>query len=70
MGGDEFVAGLTGMGLEAASRRFTTIDRELRGDVGVGITVGLAQLEPDETLERLTGRADAALLDARAKRSQ
>jgi diguanylate cyclase (GGDEF)-like protein len=69
-GGDEFVAGLGGIGLEDAARRFTSIDRSVRGELGVGISVGLAELEPDETLERLTARADAALLEAKSQRGE
>ena len=69
-GGDEFVAGLGGICLEDAARRFTSIDRSVRGELGVGISVGLAELEPDETLERLTARADAALLEAKSQRGE
>ena len=69
-GGDEFVAGLGGIRLEDAARRFSSIDRSVRGELGVGISVGLAELEPDETLERLTARADAALLEAKSKRGE
>ena len=68
-GGDEFVAGLGGMPIEEAARRFVTIDRTVRGEVGVGISVGLAELEPGETLETLTARADAALLEAKSRRT-
>ena len=67
-GGDEFVAGLGGIDVEEAAARFDAIDRLVREDVGVGISVGLAELEPDETLEALEARADAALLEAKARR--
>ncbi len=67
-GGDEFVVGLGGMSTDEATRRFAMIDRALRNEVGVGITVGIAALEPEETLESLTERADAALLAAKAHR--
>ena len=67
-GGDEFVAGLGGVCLEEAAQRFATIDRSVRGELGVGISVGLAELESDDTLELLTARADAALLDAKSMR--
>ncbi|HUG29904.1 MAG TPA: GGDEF domain-containing protein [Candidatus Limnocylindria bacterium] len=65
-GGDEFVAGLGGIGVAEVARRFAVIDREVRKDVGVGISVGIAELMPEETLESLTERADAALLEAKA----
>ncbi len=64
-GGDEFIAGLSGVAIEEVGRRFATIDQSVRSAVGVGISVGLAELEPDETLDQLTARADAALLVAK-----
>jgi diguanylate cyclase (GGDEF)-like protein len=67
-GGDEFIAGLGGIPIGEVARRFEEIDQSVRRDVGVGISVGLAELEPDETLDRLTARADAALLDAKTRR--
>ena len=68
-GGDEFVCGIGGSSLEEVERRFDAIDRLLRDDLGVGVSVGLAELAADETLDRLTARADAALLDAKKRRS-
>ena len=68
-GGDEFVCGLGGVSQDVVARRFEAIDRSVQSDVGVGISVGLAGLEPDDTLERLTARADAALLSAKKQRS-
>src|ERR1035437_106010 len=41
-----------------------------KNDVGVGISVGLAVLEPNETLVKLTARVDAALLDAGKRRGE
>jgi diguanylate cyclase (GGDEF)-like protein len=67
-GGDEFIAGLGGAGLDEAGRRFEAIDQSVKSEMGVGISVGLAELEPDETLDQLTARADAALLAAKARR--
>jgi diguanylate cyclase (GGDEF)-like protein len=69
-GGDEFVAGLGGMSIQEVERRFATIDGSVRDEVGVGISVGLAELEPEEPLERLTARADAALLEAKSRRTR
>jgi diguanylate cyclase (GGDEF)-like protein len=66
-GGDEFVVGLGGIRTEEAARRFAAIDRSVRDEMGVGISVGLAELEPGETLEALMARADDALLEARSK---
>jgi diguanylate cyclase (GGDEF)-like protein len=69
-GGDEFVCGLGGVDDDVVARRFDVIDRSVQNDVGVGISVGLAGLEPDDTLDRLTARADAALLDAKKRRGE
>jgi diguanylate cyclase (GGDEF)-like protein len=69
-GGDEFVAGLAGVGVEEVVRRFAVIGRSVRQDVGVSISFGIAQLEPEESLESLTERADAALLEAKAHRGE
>jgi PleD family two-component response regulator len=52
------------------ARRFDAIDRSVQSDVGVGISVGLAGLEPDETLDQLIGRADADLLTAKERRGE
>ena len=69
-GGDEFVCGLAGIELDEVERRFDVIDGSVRNDVGVGISVGLAGLEADETLDQLTARAIAALLDAKKRRGE
>ena len=67
-GGDEFVCGLGGSSLGEVERRFAAIDALLCDEVGVGISVGLADLSADETLDQLIARADAALLDAKKRR--
>jgi diguanylate cyclase (GGDEF)-like protein len=64
-GGDEFVAGVGGVDVEEAARRFDAIEEAVKDEVGVGFSVGLAELEPDETLEELLARADARLLEAK-----
>jgi diguanylate cyclase (GGDEF)-like protein/PAS domain S-box-containing protein len=64
-GGDEFVCGLSGTDLRDAERRFASIGRAVKTVVGVGVSVGLAALEADETLDQLMARADAALLAAK-----
>jgi diguanylate cyclase (GGDEF)-like protein len=69
-GGDEFVCGLGGVDPEGVERRFGTIDQALQDAVGVGITVGLASLLPDDTLDKLILRADAALLDGKRRRDE
>ena len=65
-GGDEFVCGLGGTDLAEAERRFDLIGVAIEADAGVGISVGLAELEPGDTADRLTERADAAMLTVKA----
>jgi diguanylate cyclase (GGDEF)-like protein len=69
-GGDEFVCGLGGIDPEGVDRRFGAIDQALQDAVGVGITVGLASLLPNDTLDKLISRADAALLDCKRRRGE
>jgi diguanylate cyclase (GGDEF)-like protein len=69
-GGDEFVAGLGGACIEEATERFDLVKDSLSDEVGVAITVGLAELGQDETLEDLTARADALLIEARVRRDK
>jgi diguanylate cyclase (GGDEF)-like protein len=64
-GGDEFVCGLGGVGLEEVGRRFEEIDQSIKDDVGIGISVGLAVLGTGDTLDQLIARADAELLEAK-----
>ncbi|HLY15220.1 MAG TPA: GGDEF domain-containing protein [Candidatus Limnocylindrales bacterium] len=66
-GGDEFVCGLGSVGLAAARRRFMAIERAIETETHVGISVGLAALTQDETLDELTDRADAAMLQVKAE---
>jgi diguanylate cyclase (GGDEF)-like protein len=66
-GGDEFVAGLGGVDLAEAQRRFEKIGSAIEDEAPVGISVGLAVLAPDDTPEQLTERADAAMLEVKAR---
>lgn len=65
-GGDEFVCGLGGTDLAEAERRFDLIGVAIEADAGVGISVGFAELEPGDTADGLTERADAAMLGVKA----
>ena len=67
-GGDEFVCGIAGTGLDEAARRFDLIRNSLLDDTGVGISFGLALLAEGETLEEIMARADALLLSAKRSR--
>ena len=63
-GGDEFICTISDADLEAARGRIEEI-RKVLGEVNPGssVSVGLATLDEGDTLETLTARADAALLD-------
>jgi diguanylate cyclase (GGDEF)-like protein len=68
-GGDEFVCALSEIDLGEARRRFSAINESLASLTGgTTITVGLAELRPEDTLDDLIQRADAALIKARARR--
>jgi GGDEF domain-containing protein len=65
-GGDEFVCGLGGIDLGEAAIRFESIASAIQGSIGVGISVGLAELRDGETADELTERADVAMLAVKA----
>jgi len=66
-GGDEFLCSLAGVRLASAKVRFEEIDLLLEGGNHPGsMSVGLAELRPDETLTDLINRADQALIAARS----
>jgi diguanylate cyclase (GGDEF)-like protein len=66
-GGDEFVCGLSGTDLAQAERRFDSIGVAIEADTPVSISVGLAALAVGETADDLTERADAAMLEVKAR---
>ncbi len=67
-GGDEFIMGIASIDPSEAEQRIAIIDQSLRHATGVGITAGLASLEGNETLDELTARADAALIEKKRLR--
>ena len=67
-GGDEFILGIASIDPSEAEHRLAVIDQSLRHATGVGITSGLASLEGNESLEELTARADAALIEKKRAR--
>ena len=69
-GGDEFVCGIASVDTGEVQHRIGVIDQSLRNATGVGITAGLAALTSDESLDDLTARADAALLEAKRSRGE
>jgi diguanylate cyclase (GGDEF)-like protein len=61
-GGDEFVGALSDVTLQVACNRVAEIQRALaERRPAASISAGLAELEPDDTLESLIARADTAL---------
>jgi diguanylate cyclase (GGDEF)-like protein len=65
-GGDEFVCALSGVDMAQAERRFAAIRESVAADgAGEVLSVGLAELRPEDSLSDLVGRADTALLTAR-----
>lgn len=62
--GNEFHCAVAGVEIGEVQRRFDGIGSSLYADTGVGVTVGLATLAEGETLDQLTARAGAALVDA------
>ena len=65
-GGDEFICGLSGTDVDEAARRFDAIAETIEADAGVGISVGFAALGAADDADRLTERADAAMLEVKA----
>jgi diguanylate cyclase (GGDEF)-like protein len=66
-GGDEFICSISDTDLEGTRDRFEEIRLALAEQRGASISVGLAVLEPGDTLETLIDRADDALLEARRR---
>ncbi len=66
-GGDEFVAGMAGMDLDQVERRFAGIQAALRAGPGVGVSIGVAGLKKDETVDELVARADDELYRRRGR---
>jgi len=65
-GGDEFVCLLAGLDLLGASRRLAAVNATLaERPEGTSVTIGLAELDPGESLDGLIARADDALYQQR-----
>jgi diguanylate cyclase (GGDEF)-like protein len=62
VGGDEFVCAVSGLDMDAARARFDEVEAAI---VGGSISVGLATMGPDDTLEVLMERSDAELRPGR-----
>lgn len=67
-GGDEFICGLLDLNLDDAAKRFADVRKDLAGD-GVAVSVGLAVLDDDGTLQDLIDGADHAMYEQRRSRA-
>lgn len=67
-GGDEFLCALLGVTAADAAERFSLVNADLAAAHQASVTVGLTELESDDALEDLIGRADAAMYGERQQR--
>ena len=67
-GGDEFVCPLIDLSMSEAATRFEAINAELKKTENGSISVGLAEMGPQDSLEELIDRADQALYKNRSER--
>ncbi len=68
-GGDEFVCVLTHSSAADAARTAETLRAHVAERTGGAISVGIAALEPDDSVDALVQRADAALYAGRRERA-
>jgi diguanylate cyclase (GGDEF)-like protein len=66
-GGDEFLCALVGMTGEEAAERFSLVNADLTVSRQASVSVGLAELEPEDTVEDLIARADEAMYRERQR---
>lgn len=59
VGGDEFLCGLVGTDMKTARKRARDIETAVGAAAQSSVTIGLAALEPDDSLDELISRADA-----------
>jgi diguanylate cyclase (GGDEF)-like protein len=65
-GGDEFVCTIAGSNLSSSRERLAKVSRALmEAEPAVSISVGIAAMAPEDTLETLMARADAALYECK-----
>ena len=70
-GGDEFVCVVAGLSLTDATTRFALVRAAVAQAPEHGsVTIGLAELQPDDSPEELVARADAVLYRKRRQRSR
>jgi len=70
-GGDEFVCVVVDLGQHEVAQRLAHVNTVLaREAASSSVTVGLAQLQPEDTAHDLSERADRALYEQRAYRTR
>lgn len=67
-GGDEFLCGLLDLDLDQATRRFQIANASLAVTREAQVSVGVAQLAAEESLDELIARADAVMYAGRESR--
>lgn len=66
-GGDEFLCGLLDVDIADAVKRFALVNADLAAIRGASVTVGIAQLDPQDELADLIHRADSAMYRERER---
>jgi diguanylate cyclase (GGDEF)-like protein len=67
-GGDEFVCVIAGLDKAAATKRFSLVNSVLARAAAHGsVTAGIAELQPDDTIETIISKADADLYRQRER---
>ena len=69
-GGDEFVCRIMDLTLEEAAERFSLVKADLAQTQQASVTVGLAQLVDDDSLDDLIARAEDNMDRARQQRAR
>ncbi len=66
-GGDEFLCAFLDVSTSEAVKRFEAVNGDLAAAAGAAVTVGLAEMRSEDSLEDLIGRADEALYEQRQR---
>jgi diguanylate cyclase (GGDEF)-like protein len=71
LAGDEFLFSLPGADLTTAEKRIKEFGIILSEEApGASVSVGFAELQPEDTVEDMVARADDALVQARRRRGR
>ena len=67
-GGDEFLCAFLDVSTSEAIKRFEAVNVDLKEAAGASVSVGLAEMRSEDSLEDLIGRADVALYKQRQRK--